>query len=387
MRLEIRRQADLGEVEATAWNRLAGDSPFLRHEFLAALEHSGCVGTATAWQPMHLTAWSEAGQLLGALPLYLKHDSFGEFVFDWGWADAYENANLHYYPKLVCAVPFTPASGERLLIHPEADFAQVSAALLNALQELAAELGVSSVHVLFPSSAQRQVFAAAGYLSRKACQFHWHNDAYRDFEDFLARFSSAKRKKARRERRRVAESGIEFEHLRGDEPSAADWDAIYEFYTRTFLRRGRQPYLNRAFFDEVARTMPEQIVIILARFAKQPIATAVCFRSAKALYGRYWGSVADFHSLHFEVCYYQGIEYCIREGLTLFEPGTQGEHKIARGFTPVCTWSSHWISNPDFAQAVAQFLRREEVHIDAYIDELNEHVPYREDTLETGKSS
>jgi uncharacterized protein len=387
MRLEIRRQASLCDVEATAWNRLAGDSPFLRHEFLAALEHSGCVGTATAWQSMHLTAWSEAGELLGALPLYLKHDSFGEFVFDWGWADAYENANLKYYPKLVSAVPFTPASGERLLIHPEADFAQVSAALLTALDELAAELGVSSVHVLFPSSAQRQIFATAGYLSRKACQFHWHNDAYRDFDDFLARFSSAKRKKARRERRRIAESGIEFEHLRGDEPSAADWDAIYEFYTRTFLRRGRLPYLNRAFFDEVARTMPEQLVIILARFEKRPIATAVCFRSGQALYGRYWGSVADFHSLHFEVCYYQGIEYCIREGLTLFEPGTQGEHKIARGFTPVSTWSNHWISDPDFAQAVAQFVRREEAHIDAYMNELNAHVPYREDARAMRKSS
>jgi hypothetical protein len=217
-------------------------------------------------------------------------------------------------------------------------------------------------------------------LERKGCQFHWFNDGYADFDEFLARFSSAKRKKAKRERRRIREAGIVFEHLSGAEPTLQDWDAIYDYYARTFLRRGREPYLNREFFDIVAHEMPESLVIVLARFESRPIATAICFRSDDTLFGRYWGSLADFHSLHFEACYYQGIDYCIREGLRCFEPGTQGEHKISRGFTPTATWSYHWLSEPTFQQAIEDFLLRESTHVDAYIDYLEDHVPYRRDS-------
>ncbi len=380
MQLRIAQTSSLLDTDARAWNALAGDNPFLKHEFLSALERSGCVGPRTAWQPSYLLAHDAAG-LVGALPLYLKYDSRGEFVFDWGWADAYERTGRAYYPKLVASVPFTPATGDRLLVRPGADTAAVARSLLTAARELAAEVDASSLHVLFPTEPERALLDGEGFLSRKSCQFHWHNDGYADFDDFLGRFSSAKRKKARRERRRIAEAGIEFAQLRGDEPSRAEWDAIFEFYSRTFERRGRAPYLNREFFDDIARTMPENLVLVVARHGGTPIAVAICFRGAATLYGRYWGSLADFHSLHFETCYYQGIEYCIREGLEKFEPGTQGEHKISRGFTPSATWSCHWLRDRAFHAAVADFLARETPHVDAYMDELEEHVPYRRDTL------
>jgi predicted N-acyltransferase len=252
--------------------------------------------------------------------------------------------------------------------------------LIGGALRLAADSSASSLHVLFPATADRAHFVRNGFLERKGCQFHWHNDGYVDFDDFLARFSSAKRKKARRERRRIAEGGIHFEHLRGDEPNRSDWDAIHRFYSRTFLRRGRAPYLNREFFDEISATMPESLLIILARYEGQPIATAICFRSADTLYGRYWGSLADFHSLHFEACYYQGIEYCIANGLRHFEPGTQGEHKISRGFSPHATWSYHWLGNHAFREAIERYLTQETTHVDAYIGDLQEHVPYRRDS-------
>jgi predicted N-acyltransferase len=380
MPLRVQQLASLDTVAAADWNALAGDNPFLKHEFLTALERSGCVGPGTTWLPAYLVARDAQG-LAGALPLYIKYDSRGEFVFDWSWADAYERAGRTYYPKLVAAVPFTPATGARLLVRPGAD-PGVPATLLRAAREATVELGASSLHVLFPSEAERPLLEAEGLLARKSCQFHWHNDGYTDFDDFLGRFSSAKRKKAKRERRRIAEAGIEFQHLRGDEPSAADWDTIFDCYSRTFELRGRAPYLNRAFFDEVATSMPGNLVIVLARYGSAPIATAICFRSSHALYGRYWGSLADFHSLHFETCYYQGIEYCIREKLGTFEPGTQGEHKISRGFAPEATWSYHWLRDAEFRAAVAHFLRRETLHVDAYMAELDEHVPYRDPTCD-----
>jgi predicted N-acyltransferase len=377
MSLQLERVASLLHIGPAAWNVLAHDSPFLRHEFLSALERSGCVGPGTAWEPCYLLA-KDGGELLGALPLFLKYDSRGEFVFDWGWADAYERSGRSYYPKLVASIPFTPATGQRLLFRPGADAAAVSDVLIRGARAAAAELDASSLHFLFPTDTERELLDREGFLTRKSCQFHWHNDGYADFDDFLGRFSSMKRKKAKRERRRVAEAQIAFEHLRGDEPTRAEWDAIFQFYSHTFERRGRPPYLNREFFAQVATTMPENLVIVLARYRGAPIAAAICFRGGGTLYGRYWGSLADFHSLHFETCYYQGIEYCIRERLQKFEPGTQGEHKISRGFTPSATWSCHWLRDPDFHGAVADFLRRETRHVDAYMDELDEHVPYRD---------
>jgi predicted N-acyltransferase len=376
------RIASLAEVEPAAWNSLTAGQALLSHEFLLAMEASGCVGPGTHWQPCHLLLHDATGALAGALPLYLKTDSRGEFVFDWSWADAYERAGLAYYPKLVTAVPFTPANGARLLARDDDNRAEVSRALIAAALELARDADVSSWHVLFPQAAERDAFAQAGLLERMGCQFHWRNAGYRDFDDFLGRFSSAKRKKARRERRRIAEAGIRFEHLTGDAVRADDWDAIHGFCAQTFLRRGHAPYLNREFFDRIVATLPGNLVVILARAGTEPIAAAICFRSADTLYGRYWGSKADFHSLHFETCYYQGIEYCIREGLRLFEPGTQGEHKISRGFLPTPTWSFHWLREPGFQHAVQAYLERETAHVDSYMAHWDEHLPYRRDALE-----
>jgi predicted N-acyltransferase len=375
--LSLETLADLGCVAASSWNALGDGNPFLRHEFLCALETSGSVGPETAWQPSHLIVTDPQRGLLGAMPLYVKYDSRGEFVFDWSWADAFARAGRNYYPKLVAAVPFTPATGPRLLIHPQAERNAVARCLLSGMTELAERTRASSIHVLFPHKADGALLAASGYLARKSCQFHWTNDGYASFDDFLARFTSAKRKKVRRERRRIAEADVRFEHLAGNEPSRADWDAIYEFYSRTFLRRGRPPYLNRAFFASVAASMPENLVILLARFHGEPIAAAICFRSQDTLYGRYWGSLADFHSLHFETCYYQGIEYCIRNGLDTFEPGTQGEHKVSRGFSPTATWSYHRMVDPAFHAAIDEFLDRETNYVDEYMSDVDDHVPYR----------
>ena len=375
MHVRLERLTTLAAIDAGSWNSLAGDSPFLRHEFLLALEQSGCVGPGTTWQPCYIVARDELG-LAGALPLFIKYDSHGEFVFDWGWADAYERAGRSYYPKLVAAVPFTPATGRRLLLR-EGQQVAVASPLIEAARVTADEIGASSLHVLFPTEPERELLTRAGFLARKGCQFHWANGGYGTFDEFLGRFSADKRKKAKRERRRVAEAGIVFEHLRGNEPTPADWDAILELYSRTFWRRGREPYLNRAFFAAIAASMPESLLVVLARQHGVPIATAICFRSSTTLYGRYWGTSADFHSLHFETCYYQGIDYCIREGLERFEPGTQGEHKVARGFVPQPTWSCHWLRDGDFHRAVGSFLAREARHVDAYMDEVGEHVPYR----------
>jgi len=380
MDLEHKRLSSLDEIDSAAWNALSDGNPFLRHEFLSALEHTGCVGRGTGWEPCHIVAADRAsGQLVGALPLYVKHDSRGEFVFDWGWADAYERAGLRYYPKLVAAIPFTPATGRRLLIGDAGRADEIAAVLLAAAASLCDELDASSLHCLFPTDEERPAFEAAGFLPRKSCQFIWHNRGYGDFDEFLAAFSAEKRKKARRERRRVAEAGIRFEHVRGDELSEEDWDLVFGFHARTFLLRGRRPYLNRELFAEVSRTMPEDVLVIVARHERTPIAAAICFKGGGALYGRYWGSLADFHSLHFETCYYQGIEHCIREGLAKFEPGVQGEHKISRGFTPTPTWSWHRLSDPRFHRAVQQFLTHETAQVDAYIELVDDHVPYRRD--------
>jgi predicted N-acyltransferase len=377
MPAQFERLTSIRAIDAETWNTLAGDCPFLKHEFLHALEQSGCIGEGTTWEPCYVVARDERG-LAGALPLFIKYDSHGEFVFDWSWADAYGRAGRNYYPKLVCAVPFTPATGRRLLLR-DANDSSVAKRLLDAARATADEIGASSLHVLFPTEPDRHVLADYGFLTRKGCQFHWANDGYATFDDFLSRFSADKRKKAKRERRRVAEAGIVFQHLRGDEPTQADWDAVLDFYARTFWRRGREPYLNRDFFAAIAAAMPGDLLIVLARHEGTPIAAAICFRSNTTLYGRYWGSAGDFHSLHFETCYYQGIDYCIRQGLARFEPGTQGEHKVARGFVPQATWSCHWLRDRDFHRAVGSFLAHETHHVDAYMDEVGEHVPYRHD--------
>ncbi len=370
---------DLDQVPAAAWNALHGtDCPFLRHEFLAALEHSGCVGDTTGWRPHHLLLHDARHRLVGAMPLYLKHDASGEFVFDWAWADAYRQAGLAYYPKLVCAVPFTPAGGTRLL-HAATRRDEARRTLLDAARALAIDNGLSSFHVLFPDDEEATWLDTQGLLLRKDCQFHWHQRGWVNFEDFLGDFTASKRKKVRRERRRVQEAGITFRHYAGDEIDDDLWQALLPLYARTFWLRGRPPYLNGAFFKEISRTLPGALLAVVALHGGAPVACALFFRSATTLYGRYWGSSGDWHSLHFETCYHQGIEYCLTHGLSRFEPGTQGEHKISRGFVPQPTWSAHWLSDARFASAIDRWLDRERDHVERYMDAIGAHVPYRGD--------
>jgi predicted N-acyltransferase len=368
----------IAEVAAEDWNRLSGTvNPFVRHEFLAALEASGAVGRGTGWVPEHLLLVDAAGTPAAALPLYRKSDSWGEFVFDFAWADAYRRAGLRYFPKLVSAVPFTPATGPRLLTGPAPGAAERARALARAATERAAATGASSVHLLFPAPEEAELLQSQGFLRRKDCQFHWHNRGYADFEDFLGSFSAEKRKKARRERRRVQEAGIHFEHHTGADMTAALWEEVLPLYASTFWRRGREPYLGPAFFTAVAASLPAQLLVVIARQAGAAVATAIFFRGEDTLYGRYWGSSGDHHSLHFETCYHQGIEYCIRERLARFEPGTQGEHKIARGFEPTEVCSAHWLADERFAHAVDRYLEQESSHIDDYMEAAGAHLPYR----------
>ncbi|MGA0098539.1 MAG: GNAT family N-acetyltransferase [Steroidobacteraceae bacterium] len=377
MRLKV--LDSITEVDASAWNALdLGGRPFLRHEFLLAAEASGSAVANTGWRPRHLVL-EESGSLVGAMPLYEKDHSWGEFVFDFAWARAYAEHGLPYYPKLVAATPFTPATGPRLLVKSGAPAARISELLLEGADSLRRELGASSVHCLFVEPGQRAWLEERGFLPRLDCQFHWHNRGYGEFEDFLAEFSAEKRKKARRERRRVTEQGIQMVELHGGDLDRSMLETVYALHASTFLARGNPPYFTLDFFRRLARDLPEQLMIKLAMHHGEAVAVAIFLRGEDTLYGRYWGSTGLYHSLHFETCYHQGVEYCIREGLSRFEPGTQGEHKIARGFRPTPVWSAHRLAHPAFAEAVAAYLARERQHIEAYLQAAEDHVPFRRD--------
>lgn len=376
--MHVQVHESIDEIPVTGWNRLAGDNPFLKHEFLAALEHTACVGGETGWQPQHLACKNDAGDLVGALPLYLKSHSWGEFVFDWSWAEAYQRAGRHYYPKLVAAVPFSPVTGARLLVADAALRDSVANMLIAQALALATSRHCSSVHCLFPNFAELPAWSRLGFLPRKVCQFHWHNRGYRNFDDYLATLTSQKRKKLRRERRRVSEAGITYYMRRGGELTENEFETLYTFYAATYLKHGHDPYLNPGFFREIARTLPDQLLVNFAELDHGPVACSICFRSADTLYGRHWGCLEDYHSLHFETCYYQWIEYCIREGLKHFNPGAQGEHKLARGFEPVATWSMHYIAEPAFRDAIAAFLQQEGRWMDGYIAAAAQHLPYHQ---------
>jgi predicted N-acyltransferase len=375
MQAHVHRSID--SVDARQWNLLAGtEVPFLRHEFLAALEHTECVGGATGWEPHYVVLEDRRG-LAGAVPAFIKTHSYGEFVFDFGWAQAYARSGRNYYPKLTVAVPFTPATSARLLVRPGLERAATVARLLDAIYESAAERQLSSIHALFLTDADRLDFAQAGWLSRRDCQFHWTNRGYGSFEDLLEAFTAEKRKKTRRERRRIEEAGIRFETHFGTTLDAALMDQVYGFHRDTFLRHGHEPYLTRAFFDEIARTLGDALMVKVAMRGTQPVAAAVFFCSKETLFGRYWGAAAEHHSLHFEACYYQGIEFCIERGIPRFEPGTQGEHKVSRGFEPTLSWSAHAVLDERFRAAIRAYLEREAAAVEAYAAEIRQHVPYR----------
>jgi predicted N-acyltransferase len=369
---------NINEVSPEQWNRLAGtDYPFLRHEFLAALEISGCTGESTGWQPQHLLI-EQDNRPVALLPCYLKTHSWGEYVFDWAWADAYRRYGYVYYPKLVAAVPFTPATGPRLCIDPAAEPDKITAEACMALRTRAEELDASSFHLLFPEQSQSEAFTRAGLMQRTGVQYHWFNKGYGDFDDFLAALSSRKRKNIRREREKVRAQGIRFKTLQGSAISAESWDVFLGFYQSTYAKRsGHGGYLNREFFKTIATTLAEHLVMIVAYSEDRPIAGALCFKDKESLYGRYWGCAQEIEHLHFETCYYQGIDYCIRNGLQRFDSGAQGEHKIQRGFEPVKTWSNHWLAHPEFGAAVDDFLRRESRGIEGYLEEAKAKLPYK----------
>ncbi len=376
MRTEVIRGLDA--IPAAAWNRVSGTGhPFLRHEFLVALERHACVGERFGWLPHHLAAYDEHDRLCGVVPLYLKDNSYGEFVFDWAWADAYQRAGLSYYPKLVSAIPYTPVTGPRILVAADADQEQVADCLVAAADGLLGASGASSLHWLFTSPADTRRLVEHGFMRRTSVHFHWHNDSYSSFDDFLSRLSSRKRKKIRRERRHVREAGIEMQIVHGTDAGAEQWRAMHYFYTSTFNRKSGIPTLSEAFFREISRTMGEQVILVFALLHRQPVAGAIMLRGDNALYGRHWGCLREYNSLHFEACYYQGIEYAIEHGLALFEPGAQGEHKISRGFLPTYTWSAHRLADAQFSAAIRRYLAEEHDWMVAYHDDLQETSPFR----------
>lgn len=367
----------LGHVPAGIWNALAGDeNPFLRHEFLAALERHGCVGEDSGWYPRHVLVYAE-DRLVGAAPMYVKVHSFGEFGSDWAWADAYQRAGMAYYPKLVSAIPFTPAAGPRLLCAPGGDSAAIKAAIAEAALEIARRCGVSSLQWLFASEDDTRLLQARDHLTRIGCQYHWQNHAYRDFQDYLDHLRSKRRKQVRRERREANASDVEIQVLTGGAASDADWRAYHALYSATYDRKWGFPSLTPEFFCDVGRSMPDSAMLVLARRGAHCIAGAHLFRGRSVLYGRNWGCREYLPSLHFEMCYYRGIEYCIEQGMAVFEAGAQGEHKIWRGFVPRLTHSAHWFRDSRFRDAIDDFLRRERAQINQHVKMMSEHLPFR----------
>ncbi len=368
---------NISEVCGEDWDALEGaGQPFLSHAFLGALERHDCVGKHWGWLPQHLLL-HDGERLVAAMPQYLKSNSYGELVFDGSWAEAYRHSGLAYYPKLVAAVPYTPATGARLLIAPDVDRGITARALIEAAICHAETIGVSSLHCLFPSEIDRHSLAAQGLLIRTGCQFHWHNRGYTDFAHYLGHFTSAKRKNIRRERRQVRESGLNIRQYYGEQLSEAQWRIVHRHYATTFARLSGYATLSLAFFRDISQRLPGQVVIFLAEQAGRPVASAICLRDRHSLYGRHWGCDEHFDKLHFELCYYQGLDYCIRHGLQRFDPGAQGEHKISRGFLPTATWSAHWIAHPAFRSAIAAFLQHETRSMRNDIETLGEHTPFK----------
>ncbi len=372
----MRLVADLSAIGAQTWDRLAfpnaNANPFLRYAFLAALHETGRASAKTGWKPQFITLWRDQ-DLVGACPLYEKTHSYGEYVFDWAWADAYQRHGLAYYPKLLSAIPFTPVAGPRLIAIGETE----RRLLARALVTFAQESGLSSLHVLYPPRSEALELEALGLLLREGVQFHWTNTGYADFEEFLASLEQKKRKNIRAERRKVKEAGVVVRRIPGEQASDQDWRFFARCYESTYRAHHSTPYLNLAFFERIGREMPENLVLILAEKGATPIACALVVVTPTRLYGRYWGELAHVPCLHFECAYYQPLELCIERGIRTFEGGAQGEHKMARGFLPVVTHSAHWLGHPAFANAVEEFLARETRGIQHYVDELREHNPFR----------
>ena len=375
-KLEIKVIDSLAEIEPGEWNALSRNDPFLQHGFFHGLEKTGCL-QPQGWYQQHLVAL-EKGTLVGALPLFVRDNSYGEFVFDWSWADAYERAGGRYYPKLVTAVPFSPVMGQRLLLdetHPAA--LDITNNLVKAARDACDNSGFSSWHCLFPLESEMATLENEGLLTRLGCQYHWFNDDYRDFDDFLSRLTSKKRKQIRRERRKIKESGLSIQVLEGQEISTDHWAIFYEFYCSTFKKKWGEPRFTEDFFQQLQTNLPDTAVLLLASNKDNIVAGAFALRGGDTLYGRHWGCAAQYDNLHFELCYYRTIEFCIEKKLRRLDAGAQGEHKIARGFVPVKTWSAHWLKEENFRSAVEQFLVQETRSIEGYFANLEHHSAFR----------
>jgi predicted N-acyltransferase len=372
--------SSLDEIGQAAWDQLAmaqdRPNPFLSFAFLHALHESGSACPESGWQPQFIALY-DGETLAAALPLYVKSHSYGEYVFDWAWADAYHRNGVEYYPKLLSAIPFTPVTGPRLLARDAA----ARAALVEVLRATGAASGVSSTHILYPPEDQVRELGEAGFMLRSGVQFHWLNAGYADFDAFLATLEQKKRKNIRAERRKVRDAGVTMRRVRGPEVTSADWRFFNRCYQRTYAAHHSTPYLNLDFFERIGRSMPDNILLVLAERGGKPIAASLVIHNETTLFGRYWGELEHVPCLHFEAAYYQPLEFCIEQGIAVFEGGAQGEHKMARGFLPTKTWSAHWLAHPAFADAIERFLEREGGGIDDYLDELNDRTPFRKRSL------
>jgi len=385
----VRVAASMSEIDAAQWDACANPdpatfNPFVSHAFLNALEDASTLGRRAGWLPHHLVLEGAGGEIAGAMPCYLKSHSRGEYVFDYGWAEAYERAGGSYYPKLQCAVPFTPVPGPRLLARPGPKHDEHERTLAAAAITLAQRLDVSSLHITFPTEGEWQRLADMGFLQRTDQQFHWHNDGYRSFDDFLASLASRKRKTVRKERAQATAAGISIEQVTGSDIREAHWDAFFAFYMETGSRKWGSPYLNRRFFSLLGETMADRCLLVMARRGGRYVAGALNLIGGDCLYGRYWGAIEHHPCLHFEICYYQAIDFAIARGLPRVEAGAQGEHKLARGYMPVPTYSLHWIADRNFRRAVARYLEEERREMAEHRALLAAYGPFRKaETEET----
>ncbi|MFT5259570.1 MAG: putative N-acyltransferase [Saprospiraceae bacterium] len=376
MPIELSSYTSIDKIDAAQWNALVDDNhPLLQHAVLLAMETYKSIGPETGWIPRYIAA-EEGGKLIGAVPLYEKHNSWGEFVFDHAWADAYQRHGLSYYPKLVAGIPFSPVFGQKLLAVPDR-LDEVRQLLMQGCIAVTKQLEASSVHFLFPTTDEQALLVEQGLMARHDCQYHWHNQSYNYFEDFLACLTAKKRKNIRQERSAVVKAGVTVRRLNGVTATSEDWQDFCHFYALTYERKWGQPIFSQAFFESVAQILGERLVLVMGYLEDNAIAAALMYQGDKVLYGRHWGCDRRIDGLHFELCYYQGIEHCIEHGLALFEPGAQGEHKVARGFNPVLTHSAHWVGDERFVPSIRQFCEHEKESVLGHIERVEQHLAYK----------
>ena len=376
MTLKVTLADSVTAVDAESWDALVGGMPLLNHAFLSALETSNSVGKGTGWQSCPMLVF-DGEAIVGALPLYVKSHSYGEYVFDWAWAEAYEKNGLSYYPKLISAIPFSPVTSQRILVASVPNASEIQSLLVETLEEITRTNQFSGAHVLFPNEDSAAVLSQAGWMQRHGVQFQWHNEGFQNFEEFLSQLTQEKRKKIRQERKKVVNSGLVCHRVKGPDISEAQWEFFYQCYCNTYREHRSTPYLSREFFERIAQTMPQHILLVMAYKDEVPIASALNFYDQNTLYGRYWGCLEYVPNLHFELCYYQAQEFCIAENIRYFEGGAQGEHKLARGFKPKATCSFHKIAHPQFAKAIEDFVMREAQGIAKYTNELEDRAPFK----------